>query len=761
MAGGAAVGGATMAFKNYGDMSKDDRQKQEEIAVGAGLGAVINGIVAALTKGKIKQVIHPEAGDDEAKRVLEAIRSDPEAFGLKKEDGQKIAEAIDNPPKKAVEAPVAGAFALESKYLNKKSDRVLENELFKEAVELPKPIESYQDFKNGFNFDYESRYYYVDTPVGQVRANPSKTFAHLTHNTHFQDRSFISGAFFETLKDPLFVVKKPYKNDWNIVFYKPFKDEKGRYHLASFAVDKNGEVIHKTFFEMDNLSKLKELIKVPDNNLLYYKHSNQPAKSPDYTSHSHGVEKSAYSDEIISQKSNLFDASMEGNFFTNGGVNLGTGFVAGTANAADMMLEGGSDEEIADSFVKGLLAGAVGVEGLRLLKKTNPKAFEKVKNFVAKNYNPDGTPKDEAAIGAFLSKMEKKEKRGIYNVTFNDKKSTVIRKDLEDVENALKYEKGFENPRTKKGFGALHIQKHLDRTKDGWVTEEELLEIGDIIRNSDRVFERDGKRIYEKVKNGIRFRAVIGDRPNGERVITFYSNRKSSGGIDNDSLTYNYSTTGYGGSHDAHRQYESSARDGNEPPHYFNRTEPENIIPQDNDGVQIGAFIGDTPGGGGIDFEAFEKFAVKEPEILNEGRVIADFVRGAASPALAPRRAGQTAPEAGNPLKNIIPQDNDGVQIGAFFGKAPKSAPGEPKEFAPHLKKIVQERINKEWEDISRSLKGELKRIFTNTFSGEYLDRRDRLFEAKNEIAQKATRLHNALKELPKEHRELLHDYIV
>ncbi|WP_201353739.1 hypothetical protein [Hydrogenimonas urashimensis] len=79
------------------------------------------------------------------------------------------------------------------------------------------------------------------------------------------------GAFVETLKDPLFVVKKRYKGEWQHVYYKPFKDENGHYHLASFILDKDGELVHKTFFEIENLSKIKELLKVPDANLLYMK----------------------------------------------------------------------------------------------------------------------------------------------------------------------------------------------------------------------------------------------------------------------------------------------------------------------------------------------------------------------------------------------------------------------------------------------------------------------------------------------------------
>gem|GEM_PF-4731377 len=68
---------------------------------------------------------------------------------------------------------------------------------------------------------------------------------------------------------------KSYKGNSSIVFYKPFKDEKGLYHLASFNIDKKGELVNKTFYEINKLEKLENLIKVPDKDLLYYRHSPQ------------------------------------------------------------------------------------------------------------------------------------------------------------------------------------------------------------------------------------------------------------------------------------------------------------------------------------------------------------------------------------------------------------------------------------------------------------------------------------------------------
>jgi uncharacterized protein YuzE len=125
-----------------------------------------------------------------------------------------------------------------------------------------------------------------------------------------------------------------------------------------------------------------------------------------------------------------------------------------------------------------------------------------------------------AIVGHIVSKQLKKEKRGIYNVTYNGKNSTQLRKyDLEALDDYIKYEKGNEK------FGAVHIQKHLEDGSNGKISDEELLMMGEIIRDMD-YFIQDGKRIYERFDDDIRYRVVVGDSKKGERVISFFSNKK-------------------------------------------------------------------------------------------------------------------------------------------------------------------------------------------------------------------------------------------
>ena len=139
---------------------------------------------------------------------------------------------------------------------------------------------------------------------------------------------------------------------------------------------------------------------------------------------------------------------------------------------------------------------------------------------------------DKAPKGTALSVKDaaQREKRGIYNVAFNNKKSTIIRKDLDVIDEIIKFEKGeadyMAHGERKSGYGALHIQKHLDTQNNGWVTKQEYLNMGQMLRKST-MKEADDKRIYTYFNDeGVRFRVVIGIGKNKERVISFYSNRK-------------------------------------------------------------------------------------------------------------------------------------------------------------------------------------------------------------------------------------------
>lgn len=141
-----------------------------------------------------------------------------------------------------------------------------------------------------------------------------------------------------------------------------------------------------------------------------------------------------------------------------------------------------------------------------------------------------------------------KEQCGIYNVTFNDKKSTPIKTDIEIIEDAvineiIYYVKGWHNVKRNKGKGAEHIKLHLEKGSKGEITLEELLNIGNSLRAYLATFEEPYQedknksgRVFEwQNKEGIRFRVAIDEykeeglipplSPLAPIIITFYSDR--------------------------------------------------------------------------------------------------------------------------------------------------------------------------------------------------------------------------------------------
>lgn len=143
----------------------------------------------------------------------------------------------------------------------------------------------------------------------------------------------------------------------------------------------------------------------------------------------------------------------------------------------------------------------------------------------------------------------KKEIKGIYNTTFNQKKATPIsiQSDIEMIENAIieevvMYVKGYHNVKRDKGLGAEHIKLHLEENSQGSISLKELLDLGKSIRKYINLFEKpfidkDNRKIYEwENKEKVRFRAIIDKirgeglqyaplSPSDEIIITFYSDR--------------------------------------------------------------------------------------------------------------------------------------------------------------------------------------------------------------------------------------------
>lgn len=176
------------------------------------------------------------------------------------------------------------------------------------------------------------------------------------------------------------------------------------------------------------------------------------------------------------------------------------------------------------------------------IKKINTQKFSsnKIEN---DNLNSLHNSSDEmlemAAHAGEYEKVFKKEARGIHNVTFNDKKATYIKTDLKNVDSAIRY------ANSSRDKGAKHIKiRHLtDKTKPGYITNEELVNLGNSLReyvkiNKEPFIDSNGARIYEwENSDGVRFRAVVDSSRRDETtselpqptatddIITFYSDR--------------------------------------------------------------------------------------------------------------------------------------------------------------------------------------------------------------------------------------------
>lgn len=151
---------------------------------------------------------------------------------------------------------------------------------------------------------------------------------------------------------------------------------------------------------------------------------------------------------------------------------------------------------------------------------------------------------DKEQQAMFLLRNHRKEQRGIYNVTYNAKFSTPIKKDLDTLNEALRYARGNKN----KGATHIVIKHQTDKKQEGYITQQELLNLGTRIReyltkHQEPFIDIDGARIYEwENDEGNKFRLVVNDiltkkeasgsgtspqlpRPPADDIITYYSDR--------------------------------------------------------------------------------------------------------------------------------------------------------------------------------------------------------------------------------------------
>ncbi|MCA5589872.1 hypothetical protein LA342_08880 [Campylobacter upsaliensis] len=174
---------------------------------------------------------------------------------------------------------------------------------------------------------------------------------------------------------------------------------------------------------------------------------------------------------------------------------------------------------------------------IKPLSKKDWTQFEKHIEYIKENYGDIFLQ----ASGEYHQKKREldikeleREQKGLFNVAYNGKNATLIKKDLEAVEEAIALMQG---TRYK---GAKHERiKHLtDPSKEGYITDLEFVNLGKSIREFLESYEpfidKNRARIYEwENKDKVRFRVVVNDVADmdsnpttaTEEIITFYSDR--------------------------------------------------------------------------------------------------------------------------------------------------------------------------------------------------------------------------------------------
>ena len=184
---------------------------------------------------------------------------------------------------------------LEKSFLDE-SGKINEKALNHHALDLPKSL-SEEEFLSQIPFKDKKGFSKVKTPIGDISVNLAHAWKHLHKgNTYKKDRSLYSGAFLDTLTDPLFIVKQEYtlnpklsanaretqnsklvqnKGEESItkdsyVFFKPYKIENKFNYLIGYALDIKGEIINTTFIPMNkkDFGRIKKIMRAE---LLYQK----------------------------------------------------------------------------------------------------------------------------------------------------------------------------------------------------------------------------------------------------------------------------------------------------------------------------------------------------------------------------------------------------------------------------------------------------------------------------------------------------------
>lgn len=154
---------------------------------------------------------------------------------------------------------------LSNEVFNKELKQVIINAIDKKQVQnlpIKKPFENFKDFKGLFD-EVKGSQGMIKTPYKNINVNLSYAFNHFVKNTYNINRDNIKSAFFQTFKDPLFVIEFTPKGRIkpSVYFYKPFYDKnKKLLNLIGISVSEKGQLNFSTFYLDKRGNRLNEFL---------------------------------------------------------------------------------------------------------------------------------------------------------------------------------------------------------------------------------------------------------------------------------------------------------------------------------------------------------------------------------------------------------------------------------------------------------------------------------------------------------------------
>ncbi|WP_180997074.1 hypothetical protein [Campylobacter concisus] len=304
-----------------------------------------------------------------------------------------------------------------------------------------------------------------------------------------------------------------------------FENKRAVKELIDYVLDepntiKAGKSENSVYLGKKDDTKIKDIVVDKDSNKIIHANSRKmnasekKERASEDALHSHTDTKPAGAlkleqDARLARNSEIIPQKDKNTKTINASPHIASGLLGGTANGAD---ENGnvSPEEFAKGFIYALFGSKITADGV---KRASPELYNKILSISKKPSEEVKKIVDNAGV----DKLAKQEKRGIYNVIYNGKNSTQIKQDLDNINDAIKYERG------NIGKGAKHISiRHLDdENKAGFVTKEELLNLGENVRNfikehKEPFVNKKNARIYEwEDDKGVRFKLVVSNK-NGE-----------------------------------------------------------------------------------------------------------------------------------------------------------------------------------------------------------------------------------------------------